>query len=136
MNFWTRGFLIHKKQRDESLKRLSEYIDKVAASIENMSEKINGLDKDKLVNTWSGVASLLRAAEESGRSMVPSTTQTQNTTTPTKQGNPNNIKDVSNTTNNTTNNHNYLGRQNNRQTMVEFRFQNTILNGFMTTHQM
>lgn len=130
------AILKREKQRDESLKRLSEYIDKVAASIENMSEKINGLDKDKLVNTWSGVASLLRAAEQSGRSMVPSTTQTQNTTTPTKQGNLNNIKDVSNTTNNTTNNHNYLGKQNSRQTMVEFRFQNTILNGFMTTHQM
>ena len=130
------AILKREKQRDESLKRLSEYIDKVAASIENMSEKINGLDKDKLVNTWAGVASLLRAAEESGRSMVPSTTQTQNTTTSTNQSNPNNIKDVSNTTTNTTNNHNYLGRQNSRQTMVEFRFQNTILNGFMTTHQM
>lgn len=130
------AILKREKQRDESLKRLSEYIDKVAASIENMSEKINGLDKDKLVNTWSGVASLLRTAEESGRSMVPSATQTQNTTTPTKQSNLNNIKDVSNTTNNTTNNHNYLGKQNSRQMMVEFRFQNTILNGFMTTHQM
>ena len=101
-----------------------------------MSDKINNLDKDKLVNTWAGVTSLLKAAEESGRSMVPSTSHTQNTITSTNQGNPNNTKDVSNTTNNTTNNHNYLGRQNSRQTMVEFRFQNTILNGFMTTHQM
>lgn len=130
------AILKREKQRDASLKRLSEYIDKVAASIENMSEKINALDKDRLIDTWSGIASLLRAAEETGRAMAPKASSIQNNTTNPVQNTPGNNQSVSKTTNNTTNNHNYVGSQSGTQTMVEFRFQNTILNGFMTTRQM
>lgn len=77
------AILSREKKRNESLKEFSDLIQNIATSVDNLSEKIEKLDKNQILENFKGIRDLLSLA--SGNVPASSGTQTTLAATQTVQ---------------------------------------------------